>query len=252
MTQLKALIFDVDGTLADTERDGHRLAFNAAFKEAGFDWFWDEDLYGKLIEVAGGKERIRFYLSEYLPDFVPEKDWDDFVLDLHKLKIKHYAELLSQGVIPLRVGVKRLLSEARERNLRLAIATTSALPNVEALLVGRIDKDWFEVIAAGDVVEQKKPAPDIYFYVLEKLGLKAEECLVFEDSFQGWSAAKAAGLKTIITVNGYTKNQDFSGANLVVDCLGEPDKCCEVLAGDVADFCCVNLDVVEEVFNRNL
>lgn len=252
MTQLKALIFDVDGTLADTERDGHRLAFNAAFKEAGFDWFWDEDLYGKLIEVAGGKERIKFFLSEYLPDFVPKKAWDEFLLELHKLKTKHYAELLSQGVIPLRVGVMRLLSEARERGLRLAIATTSALPNVEALLAGRIDKDWFEVIAAGDIVEKKKPAPDVYFYVLEKLGLKAEECLVFEDSYQGLVAAKAAGLKTIITVNGYTKTHDFSGASLVVDCLGEFDKCCEVLAGDAADFCCLNLDVVEEVFNRNL
>ena len=171
---------------------------------------------------------------------MPEKDWDDFGLELHKLKIKHYTDLLSQGVIPLRVGVKRLLSEARERGLRLAIATTSAVPNVEALLVGTIDKGWFEVIGAGDMVEQKKPAPDVYFYVLEKLGLKAEECLAFEDSYQGWSAAKAAGLKTIITVNGYTKNQDFSGAALVVDCLGEPDKCSEVLAGDVGDFCCVN------------
>ncbi|MCT7951212.1 HAD family hydrolase [Ancylothrix sp. C2] len=245
MTQLKALIFDVDGTLADTERDGHRVAFNAAFKEAGFDWFWDEDLYGKLIEVTGGKERIEFFLNEYLPDFVPEKDRDDFVLELHKLKIKHYTALLSQGVIPLRVGVKRLLSEAREKNLRLAISTTSALPNVEALLVSTIDKSWFEVIAAGDVVEQKKPAPDIYFYVLEKLGLKAEECLVFEDSYQGLVAAKAAGLKTIVTVNNYTKTQDFSGAALVVDCLGEPDRPFEVLAGDSRGFDYVNLEFLE-------
>ncbi|HEY9810636.1 MAG TPA: HAD-IA family hydrolase [Halomicronema sp.] len=248
MTELKALIFDVDGTLADTERDGHRLAFNAAFKEAGFDWFWDENLYGKLIEVAGGKERIKFYLSEYLPDFLPEKSWDEFLWELHKLKTKHYKVLLSQGVIPLRVGVKRLLAEARERGLRLAIATTSALPNVEALLAGRIDQSWFEVIAAGDIVERKKPAGDIYCYVLAKMNLSSEECLVFEDSNQGLVAASSAGLKTIVTVNGYTQNHDFSGACLVVDCLGEPNQPFQVLAGDSRGFDYINLDSLEVFF----
>lgn len=249
MTQLKALIFDVDGTLADTEKDGHRVAFNAAFKEAGFDWFWDEKLYGDLLEVAGGKERIKFYLTEYLPDFVPEKSWDELVLELHELKIKHYRELLSQGVIPLRVGVKRLLAEAREQGLRLAISTTSALPNVEALLAGRVDKNWFEVIAGGDMVERKKPAGDIYFYVLEKMNLKAEECLVFEDSNQGFVAASSAGLKTIVTVNGYTQNQDFSGACLVIDCLGEPNQPFEVLAGDSRGFDYINVDSLQVFFN---
>jgi len=249
MTTLQALIFDVDGTLADTERDGHRVAFNLAFAEAGLDWEWSEALYGELLTVTGGKERIRFYLDKYRTDVeLPGTDDAAFIAELHKTKTKHYTQLLEKGAIPLRQGVRRLLDEVREAGLRLAIATTTTPVNVEALLthtLGAESMDWFEVIAAGDIVPAKKPASDIYDYTLEKMGLAAEECLAFEDSLNGILSSSAANLKTIVTVNGYTKEDDFSKATLVLDNLGEPDKPFVVLAGDAGSASFVNLDLLK-------
>jgi HAD superfamily hydrolase (TIGR01509 family) len=232
MTQLQALIFDVDGTLADTERDGHRVAFNRTFAAAGLDWDWSVSLYGELLAIAGGKERIGYYLEEYRQNFQPPDNLQEWIADLHGQKNKYYKKLLEEGAIPLRSGVKRLLAEARSQGVRLAIATTSALPNALALLEQTLDPTWFEVIAAGDIVPAKKPAPDIYHYVLAQMGLEAKDCLVFEDSHHGFTAADRAGVKTIVTVNDYTRHQDFSGALLVLDSLGEPDRPCRVLAGN--------------------
>lgn len=253
MTKLQALIFDVDGTLADTERDGHRIAFNQAFIEQGFDWYWSESLYGELLTIAGGKERIQYYLNKHHPDFQPSSEWSEFLANLHQLKTKHYRKLLTDAAIPLRPGVKRLIKEAKEQGLRLAIATTSALPNATALLEETLNPDWFEVIAAGDIVPAKKPAPDIYNYVLDKMSLSPNECLVFEDSLHGLQAAVGAGLKTIVTVNEYTKNQDFSAACLVVNHLGELDLPCEFLAGNIPEIRAnyVNLDLLQHLHNAN-
>lgn len=226
MPTLNALIFDVDGTLAETERDGHRVAFNRAFADVGLDWNWSVDRYRDLLEVAGGKERIQFYLDTDRPDFQPEGSLKDWILTLHGAKTEHYQKLVEDGLIPLRPGVKRLIQEAREQGVRLAIATTSRFDNVVALLettLGPGSPDWFEIIGAGDVVPAKKPAPDIYFYVLDKLQLPPQECLAIEDSYQGLQAATAAGIKTIVTFNGYTQHHDFSKALLVLDHLGDPD-----------------------------
>jgi HAD superfamily hydrolase (TIGR01509 family) len=238
MGELRALIFDVDGTLADTERDGHRVAFNRAFASEGLDWEWSVLLYGELLAIAGGKERIGFYIKEYRPDFAPPADLDRFIADLHAVKTRYYQQLVAEGAIPLRRGVKRLLKQAREQGMRLAIATTAALPNVTALLehtLGLDSPSWFEVIAAGDIVPAKKPAPDVYHYVLEAMALNARDCLVFEDSHHGLLASSQAGLKTIVTVNTYTRDQDFSGAILVLNHLGEPDQPFTVLAGNAGD-----------------
>lgn len=238
MSSLQALIFDVDGTIADTERDAHRVAFNRAFQAAGLAWEWSEELYGSLLTVAGGKERIQLYRHTACPEFQPAEEITTWAAALHQAKTKHYRELIAAGNIPLRPGVKRLIQEARQAGIRLAIATTSAPDNVLALLettLGVESPSWFEVIAAGDIVPAKKPAPDVYHYVLRAMDLTPADCLVLEDSDAGLTAARQAGLPAVITMNGYTQNHDFTGALLVVDHLGEPDQPFQVQSGDVGD-----------------
>lgn len=243
MSNLEALIFDVDGTLADTEKDGHLVAFNMAFKEAGLDWNWSVELYGRLLEVTGGKERIKFYLSNFYKDERGEefeipaainKPLDEFVADLHAAKTRFYMKLMEEGAVPLRTGVVRLFNEAREAGLRLAIATTTTPANVTSLLthtLGSDSIDWFEVIAAGDVVPAKKPAPDIYTWAMDKMNLSPDQCLAFEDSYNGLLSSRGADLKTIITINDYTADHDFTNADLVLSNFGEPDQPMQVIAG---------------------
>lgn len=240
MAELKALIFDVDGTLAETERDGHRPAFNQAFADAGLDWNWSTEQYGELLEVSGGKERMRAFI-ESLPEFVlPDgfADLTEFIRSVHATKTKYYTQYAMEGRIPLRPGVERLLNEAREKGVKLAIATTTTPANVQALLANTLGIDslnWFEVIAAGDMVPHKKPAPDVFEYALSHLDLPPENCLGFEDTNNGLLAATQTGLKTIVTVNDYTHTQDFSKATLVISDLGEPDVPFQVVSGDVGD-----------------
>lgn len=248
--KLKALIFDVDGTLADNERDGHRVAFNRAFREAGLDWDWDVATYDRLLTVFGGKERIRYFVECLGPAFEAPDDLDAFIRGLHQKKTAHYTALLKSGAIPLRPGVERLLREARTAGLRLAIATTTTPENVTVLMtesIGEQSLEWFDVIAAGDVVANKKPAPDIFLHALDLLGLNASDCLVFEDTEAGLASATAAGLAAVITVNGATRNQDFSGAVIVLDQLGEPGHGFEVLAGDAGDASFVDVELLKRL-----
>jgi len=222
MNSLQALIFDVDGTLAETERDGHRPAFNAAFRDCGLDWFWDEQRYGELLAITGGKERIRHFAAKYAPVIANDANFDALVGQLHKIKTAHYLRLVDQGQLPLRPGVARLINEARQAGIRLAIATTTTPENVDALLRANLGEDapgWFEVIGAGDIVPAKKPAPDIYQWVLNRLGLPATACLAIEDSEMGLKSALTAGLRCVVTVSEYTREHDFRGAGMVLEGL---------------------------------
>lgn len=254
-TKLEALIFDVDGTLSDTERDGHRVAFNAAFDEYGIGWHWDIDTYGKLLAVTGGKERMKHYADAFLNNQNLPDNFEQLVPELHAAKTRHYTELLSTGAIPLRSGVERLLNEAREKGLRLAIATTTTPENVTALLehtLGEHSIDWFEVIAAGDIVPAKKPAGDIYHYALNAMNLKPEQCLAFEDSRNGILSTQDANLTTIITVNGYTHDDDFTGAALVLDHFGEPEQPFHVINGNANNHNMVDCDLLYKIHAQYL
>ena len=233
MAELKAIIFDVDGTIADTEADGHRGAFNQAFEAAGYDWNWSPEFYGQLLKVGGGEERIYYYLNQYQSQLKSQFNLEELATDLHLRKNQYYQDRLDAGLIELRPGVKRLMTAAREQGIPLAIATTSAVPNVMALLEKKLDPDWFAVIGAGDMVPEKKPAPDVYHYVLNQLELEPQNCIVFEDTNQGLTAASQLNLTTIITVNDYTKDQDFSAATAVINHLGEPDKPMTVISGNL-------------------
>lgn len=230
---LEAILFDVDGTLADTERDGHRVAFNQTFEAYGLDWHWDVALYGELLAVTGGKERIRHYVERCGKE--KPAGFDELVAEIHKEKTKRYGEILESGKIPMRPGVARLLKEAMEKNIRLAIVTTTTPENVTTLLKCSLSPEaekWFDVIAAGDIVPAKKPAPDIYHWAMEKLGLPAESCIAVEDSENGYRASRAAGVKTVITITDYTRDHDFDGAAAILSDLGEPASPFSVLKGE--------------------
>ena len=220
--QLQALIFDVDGTLAETE-ELHRQSFNLTFQQFKLDWHWDPELYTELLQTTGGKERMIRYVERYRPQ---EHAVLDRLPQLHKIKTRSYLDLLAKGALKLRPGIERLVDEAMERGVKLAIATTSTPLNVKALLrstLGEEAPNWF-AIAAGDVVDRKKPYPDVYFEALAALDVGPAHAVAFEDSANGLHAALAAGLAVVATPSLYLSREDFAGAKAVVSSLGEPDR----------------------------
>jgi HAD superfamily hydrolase (TIGR01509 family) len=220
---LKALIFDVDGTLADTEL-AHLAAFNHAFQEGGVKAVWSVDEYKQLLRIAGGKERIRHYLTYADPGFqrLTERAQQQTIEGLHHLKTKAYEQAVEDGKVAMRPGVVALIQEAAQWNLALAIATTTTPVNISALLGKHLGAHWkhyFAVVEDAATAPLKKPHPQVYVQALAKLGLPARDCLAFEDSENGLRAALAAQIACIVTPNAFTKADDFSGALLELPSL---------------------------------
>ena len=212
------LIFDVDGTLAETEGI-HRRAFNAAFLEHGLEWYWDRGTYTKLLHVAGGKECLHAYAKTQPPSY---RYSDRQLLEVHQAKTRHYARLMAQHTCRLRPGVEAFIDAAIARRQRLAIATTTTFSNVEGLLSGTLGRQWksmFAAVVAGDEVARKKPAPDVYLEVLARLERPGEACLAVEDSANGLKSESAAGVTVLVTRSEYFRDEDFSSALAIVDDL---------------------------------
>jgi HAD superfamily hydrolase (TIGR01509 family) len=221
---LQALIFDVDGTIADTE-EVHRQAFNAAFIAMDLGWNWSEAEYMALLRVSGGPERLANYVSRLKASAAEKQRLAGLVPAIHREKTRLYYELISDGRAAARPGVARLMSEAREAGVKLALAATSTSANAEALVgavFGAKARGWFAAVASADEVAHKKPAPDLYRRVVGTLRVSSDDCVAFEDSANGVLAAKAAGLYTIATPSRWTATQDFSQADLVQPSLDEP------------------------------
>ena len=222
---LKALILDCDGVLADTERDGHRVAFNQAFQELGLNYHWDIDLYGRLLkQVAGGKERLHQYFDEAGWPADAELDRAAYLERLHQTKSSIFRELVRNGILAPRPGVARLLDEAHAAGVRLGVCSTSRESSVLAILdlLGAERKARFEHVLAGDVVPRKKPDPAVYRLAAERFELDPAECMVIEDSRIGLAAALGAGMNCVVTTSAYTADEDFDGALRVVPELGDP------------------------------
>jgi HAD superfamily hydrolase (TIGR01509 family) len=222
MAQIKALFFDQDGVIIDTERDGHRVSFNETFKEMGYDVYWDEDYYHELLQIPGGKERMKHHLhTRGFGKEVKPEDEDELIKSMHKRKTTLFIELIESGRLPLRPGVHRFMKEAMDVGLTLGVCTTSNERAAHAIAYNILSDIQFEFVLAGDIVAKKKPDPEIYNLALSKTGLTPEECLVIEDSEKGIAAAKAAGMHVVATSNGYTEKEDLSSADVIVTCLGD-------------------------------
>jgi HAD superfamily hydrolase (TIGR01509 family) len=245
----EAVVFDVDGTLVDSERHGHRVAFNLAFEAFDLPYRWDEEEYGELLRITGGQKRLHAYLRD---QGMADEERDDLVPRLHKRKTEILSKLVEEGRIEVRPGVSRLLAELADAGCRLAVATTGSRGWVEGLLKQLLAGVEFEEVGTGDEVENRKPDPEVFTKVLDRLEVKAADAVVVEDSAEGLDAAVAAGLACVVVVNGYTEDHDLDAAELVLDGFGEPDAPARVVADRVDSGCdgVLDLDVLTRVLAR--
>ena len=224
MSKIKAALFDQDGVIIDTERDGHRVSFNMTFKEFGFTDEWSVEYYHELLQIAGGKERMKHHWkTRGFSKPLTEEEIDNLVKEMHKRKTALFVELIETGKLPLRPGIHRFMKELMDAGVKIGVCTTSNEQAAKAITEKILKDIKFEIVLAGDVVKNKKPDPEIYNLALTKLGLKPDEAFVVEDSKNGVKASKAAGLKAIVTFNSYTENEDIEIGDVIVSCLGDPD-----------------------------
>lgn len=218
---VKAIIFDVDGTLAETE-EIHRQAFNRAFKNFNLPWYWNQELYADLLNTTGGKERMTTYLRAYRNEPTDQAQ----IAEIHNAKTVIYGELIASGSAQLRPGIASLIADSAKNNVQVAVATTTNRPNVDSLTMacfGQPANEVFAVIAAGDEVEHKKPAPDVFDLSVSRLGLDPSECVGLEDSRNGLLSCMRAHVRCIVSPGTYTLGSDFSEAAAVVDCFSDID-----------------------------
>lgn len=222
-----ALLFDCDGVLVDSEKDGHRISFNDTFAERELGVTWDVELYGELLKIGGGKERMTAYFNKTgWPEKAPtnEDERKQFIASLHKRKTELFMVLIEKKLLPLRPGVAKLVDQALAKGVKVAVCSTSNEKAVSAIVSCLLGPERAEKIQifAGDVVPRKKPDPAIYILAASTLGVEPSSCVVVEDSGIGLAAAKAAGMKCVVTKSGYTADEDFSKADAVFECIGDP------------------------------
>ena len=234
----EALFFDMDGVIIDTEKDGHRIAFNAAFEEFGYPVHWEVDYYGELLKISGGKERMKHHLATVgFGTPVDLAEADDLIVRLHKRKTEIFIDLIEGGSLPLRPGVHRLMKEANDHGVPICICTTATQKAAEAVAAHALGDIHFSHILAGDIVAKKKPAPDIYLLALEKTGKDPSRCVVIEDSRNGMLAGHQAGAQVVVTTSIYTREELFDKAKVVVSCLGDSGgEQGTLIAGSIAEF----------------
>ena len=237
---LSAVVFDVDGTLVDSERDGHRVAFNRAFADFSLPYRWDEELYGRLLRVTGGQRRIDGYLAD---QGVAEDERARLAPALHRHKTEVLKAMIGEGALSPRSGVVRLLAELADHGCRLGVATTGSRGWVDALLERLLPGVSFEVVVTGDEVAGRKPDPEAFLVALDRLGTTTADTVAVEDSHEGLMAAKAAGLACAVVTNGYTAGHDLATADLVLDGFGEPGRPARVTADPRRTGCDGVLDV---------
>jgi HAD superfamily hydrolase (TIGR01509 family) len=250
MGAIKAAFFDMDGVIVDTERDGHRRAFNLAFKEFGFADEWSVDYYHQLLQIGGGKERLKHHLeTRGFSRAIPAGQADDLVRQMHQRKTAIFVELIESGQLPLRPGIHRFMQEAVDAGLKTAVCTTSNEKAANAIVQNLLTGIRVDIVLAGDVVSRKKPDPEIYRAALRLAALKPEQAFAVEDSRNGVLSAKGAGLKVLVTTNYYTETEDVNDGDIIVTSLGDPGgKQGELRKGDLDFDGVLRLNQVAEYF----
>ena len=246
---LSAVLFDVDGTIAETE-EFHRKAFNESFKEFNLDWFWDEAIYKELINVGGGKERIEYHINRAWPEMLDIKNLNKYIKSIHDTKNEIYGDIMKENKVYFRPGILRLIRDLKKNEIKVALVSSASEKNLISLFKDGLKTDHkklFDFIAHGDITKNKKPSPEIYEWTLEKLKLPSSGCVAIEDSPRGLDSALKANLKVVVTPSKLSSCESFSGANLVVSDLGDENKPFKVISGNTYGFKVVNYKLLSKL-----